>query len=828
MSNNQIKHTMKKFILALFNILFICLTLSSQNKQTITIKGVVTDSISKETIPYATIKLSGKNNPLAIEKAFATESNGKFSTAIDSVGEYILSVQYIGKSTVNIPLNIKDYSPVNLGNIYMKDDENTLAEVTVSAQKPLVTIDMDKIIYSIQDDPDSKTNNVFDMLRKVPMVTVDGQDKISLKGSTNFKIYLNGKPSNMITNNPKDVLKGMPANTVKDIQVITDPGAKYDAEGISGIINIITVQSTSMGGYTATLNGNTDTQGAFGGGIYLMMKYGKIGFTGNYNYYNHRSPRAGYSSSMETALLATRESGTSKSNGDGQYGSGELSYEIDSLNLVNFSFNRYAGKYKSYNDWTSSTFDSNNDYIAGFDRDSRNKSTYGGTDFNFDYQRTSRKIKDQLFTASYKLSINPSDSESKNEYLNVFNSPDAATNTQFTDADTKEHTFQADFTTPFRKIHTFEAGMKYIIRINKSNSGKNIFDGNQWNPEVNPMNDSFKHQNDIVAAYLGYSVRIKKWGFKTGLRYEYTDLKAKYELMSAANFNANYSNLVPSATISYQLTPTQNIRFGYNMRIYRPSIQQLNPYEDTSNPNSTNTGNPNLDAVKSHTINTNYGLFTQKFNTNINLSYSFEDNSIQRVTSVLPNGSRFTTYDNIGKTKRWELSTYANWSPNMKFNLYGNISATYIDLKEDKPNGLSNNGFCGYFFGGFRYTLPWELKVDSYMGAQTPFVELQSKGVWFYYYGFGISKSFLKDKLNISLRSSAPFNEDLKFKMKEDQRPSYYYQSEQIYKRRSFGISISYRFGELKSQIKKAMRGIKNDDSIGGNNNQMGGQGNMK
>lgn len=818
----------KQTLLALCIFLSMCFTLSSQNKQSIIIKGVVIDSIAKETIPYATIKIASKGDSLALIKALATESNGKFSTSVESIGEYILSVQYIGKSMVSIPLDIKNTNAIDLGMIYMKDDENTLSEVTVSAQKPLVTVDMDRIVYSIQDDPDSKTNNVFEMLRKVPMVTIDGQDQVSLKGSTNFKIYLNGKPSNMITNNPKDVLKGMPANTVKDIQVITDPGAKYDAEGVSGIINIITVQSTSIGGYTATLNGNADTKGVFGGGVYLMMKYGKIGFTGNYNYYNYRSPRAGYSSSMETPLQTIGENGTSKSNGDGQYGSGELSYEIDSLNLVNFSFNRYEGKYKSYNNWNSATIDYNNDYIAGFDRDSRNKSTYGGTDFNFDYQRTDRKVKDKLFTASYKLSINPNDSESTNEYFDVFNSNETATNTQFTDADTKEHTFQADFTTPFKKIHTFEAGVKYIIRINKSNSGKNIFDGSQWNPEINPMNDRFKHQNDIAAAYLGYSARVKKWGFKTGVRYEYTDLKAKYELMPSANFNANYSNLVPSATISYQLKPTQNIRFGYNMRIYRPSIRQLNPYEDTSNPNSTNTGNPNLDAVESHTINTNYGLFTQKFNANINLSYSFEDNSIQRVTSVLPNGSRFTTYDNIGKSKRWELSTYANWSPNMKFNIYGNISTTYVDMKEDKPDGLSNNGFYGYFFGGLRYILPWELKLDSYFGAQTPFVELQSKGFWFYYYGFGISKSFLKDKLNISLRSSVPFNDEMKFKIKEDQRPSYYYQSEQIYKRRSFGITISYRFGELKSQIKKAVRGIKNDDSIGGDNNQMGGQGGMK
>ena len=146
----------------------------------------------------------------------------------------------------------------------------------------------------MQDDPDSKSNSVLEMLRKVPLVTVDGEDNIKVNGSSSFKIHVNGKPNNMMSNNPKEVLKSMPANTIKYIEVITSPGAKYDAEGIGGILNIVTVGS-GFEGYTATFRGNANNNGV-GAGTYAMVKQGKLTVSANYNYNYNNSPRS-YSNS---------------------------------------------------------------------------------------------------------------------------------------------------------------------------------------------------------------------------------------------------------------------------------------------------------------------------------------------------------------------------------------------------------------------------------------------------------------------------------------------------------------------------------------------------
>lgn len=151
-------------------------------------------------------------------------------------------------------------------------------------------VEVDKLTYSLEDDPEAKTSNALEMFRKVPMVTVDGEDKIQLKGSSNYKIYMNGKPSNLLSgDNASDVLKSMPASSIKNIEVITDPGSKYDAEGVGGIINIITTKN-ALQGYTGTIRANASTLGSFGGGGYVSMKAGKFGITANYGYNYRNSP----------------------------------------------------------------------------------------------------------------------------------------------------------------------------------------------------------------------------------------------------------------------------------------------------------------------------------------------------------------------------------------------------------------------------------------------------------------------------------------------------------------------------------------------------------
>ena len=283
---------MKEKLFALFWVLFFALPLYAQADKTgsYSIKGQVLDSLSNESVPYATLRIALAKTPDKPVKLLACDVDGKFQAPLSSAGKYIISMQSIGKAPAEKTFTISDKQRnLDLGKLYMQEDNQRLGEVTVTAQKPLVKAEIDKLTYSLEDDPEAQTNNTLEMLRKVPMVTVDGDDQIQLKGSTNFKIYMNGKPSNLLSNNPAEVLKSMPANSVKNIEVITDPGAKYDAEGIGGIINIITTKN-ALQGYTGTVRVNGSSLGRVGGGGYISLKAGKFGLTANYNYNYNREP----------------------------------------------------------------------------------------------------------------------------------------------------------------------------------------------------------------------------------------------------------------------------------------------------------------------------------------------------------------------------------------------------------------------------------------------------------------------------------------------------------------------------------------------------------
>ena len=385
-----------------------------------------------------------------------------------------------------------------------------LQGVEVVKQKALVKSDIDKITYNIEDDPDSKSNSTLDMLRKVPMVTVDGEDNIQVNGSSSFKVYVNSKPNQMMSNNPKEVLKSMPASSIKRIEVITNPGPKYDAEGVGGILNIIT-HGKNIEGYTATFRANVHNQG-LGAGAYTTVKSGKLTMSANVNYNYNDRPR-GYSGStrktvgnISNSSSDIESSSWSDSHGNSKYGSLEASYEIDTLRLLTASFDLYGGG--SNGEGESSllaTSPLTGNHLYSYNTFQRSKSSYAYIDGGIDYQRTF-SVEDRLFTLSYKISAEPDDNDSYVDYADLQAADGWETflqrmKNQHNDGshNTMEHTFQVDYTTPFAKYHNIEMGLKYILRNNTSEDDRyesDVFD--------HDYSSHYKHRNDIMAAYLGY------------------------------------------------------------------------------------------------------------------------------------------------------------------------------------------------------------------------------------------------------------------------------------------------------------------------------------
>lgn len=775
------------------------------------IKGQVVDSLTNETVPYATLSIAVSSTPHKAEKLLACDIDGKFETVLKTPGTYIITMQSIGKATTKTQFTLTEAKKkMDLGKLYMTEDTKRLGEITVTAQKPLVKVEVDKITYNLDEDPEAVTSTTLDMLRKVPMVTVDGDDKIQLKGSGNFKIYMNGKPSNLISNNPGDVLKSMPANSVKNIEVITEPGAKYDAEGVGGIINIIT--KSALQGYTGTVRASGSSTGTIGGGAYVTAKIGKLGITGNYNYHYRNSPYNDYNSYRENfnsnEMKYLTQDGKSKNKGPGQYGYLELSYEIDTLNLLSLSANRFAGRSRSLSETNELMRNANEDPVYQFTRNSNARYTYGGNEVNLDFQH-STSLKDELLTISYKFNDSPNGSSNNTEIDGILNYNDRLERTN-NDASTSEHTGQVDYTRPLSKTQSIEVGAKYILRQSDSETDRFIND-----LPVTDINADFNHTQHIYSGYGGYNLKFKKVAFKAGLRAEGTSLKVKGD----NEFSADYFDLVPSATLSYQVNMSQNIRLGYNMRIQRPGIWYLNPYVNTTDPLNISYGNTELDAEKSHNISFNYSMFTQKLNVNASVNYSFVNNGIEQYTFIAPDkpGVTQTTYDNIGKNRNIGLYLYGSWNPVSVFRVYLNGGMDYRDMKSE--NWGNNSGFNYQAFAGIQYTMPKDFRINLNGGYYAPRIQLQGESSAFYYTGITLNKDFLKKKLTVSLSCQDPLWKTKEMKS-TTQDANFYRQNINRMTGRSFYVNVSWRFGDLKSAIKKVKRGISNDDMKSGGSGQ--------
>lgn len=497
---------------------------SDQTAKRFVVKGVVADATTKEGEQYATMKITSQADSTSTAALAVSEADGTFCMTLKKAGSYRLYVNAMGKQSIVRNFVVSDSKPVAaLDTLYIKEASHVLGAVEIVAQKPLVKADIDKITYDIEEDPDSKTNNILEMLRKVPMVTVDGDGNIKVNGSSGFKVYVNGRPNSMMSNNPKEVLKSMPASSIKKVEVITNPGPKYDAEGVGGILNIVTV-GKGIEGYTVTTNGgvsNADVDA----GMYATVKQGKLTVSGtySYNYYDGRNSHGDYSS-LFTGDPATPSASNryatsdSRSYNHSHSGNFEASYDVDTLRLVTASFGIWTNRSHSHSlarrnatsPLSGATLYSYSDGGRGV---SDNTYLYG----NVDYQRLFKR-KGRMLTFSYKISGGTNGGDNYSSY-DVAEATDEwlpfvkRLSDEHTESNGRsmEHTLQVDYTTPIGKVHNVEVGAKYILRDNRSDDDRyvrtNGTDGEYAFDER--YSSHYRHENDILAAYLGY-------GLKTG------------------------------------------------------------------------------------------------------------------------------------------------------------------------------------------------------------------------------------------------------------------------------------------------------------------------
>lgn len=804
-------------------LVFVASSLFGQTKVSkYVVTGSVVDSITQKAIGYATIAI--RDDSSQIVNAAAADASGKFSSKIAKPGKYKVEVSFMGYGSKSVDVNLKDNEKVDIGKVLLTEGL-VVDAVNVVVQKQLITASPDKIAYNLEADPEAATSTTFEILRKVPMISIDGEENVKLNGESNYKVLVNGKTSSMMSKNFKDVIKSMPANSIKNIEVITNPPTKYDAEGIGGIINIIT-NKRSVSGYNGNLNMGATNMGSVNGSGYVAAQLGKFSISASM--YGGRFINKGMTSESETENFTSQESHYSLMEGSSgkstnKFGniSLEASYEIDSLNLITLSGWGYLGRYGSLSTSNTRYWNTDMGLTREFDNITDLNDGGGSGSGSINYQKSFKKP-DQTLTFSYNLDANPRMTEYTSKINGILNY-DSYEQYSHNSASGMEHTAQVDYYDPVNEKHQYEAGLKYILRKNVSNTDVQDIDpvtgeGVENNTKINDLD----YNQHIGSLYGGYVFKHKKFTAKAGMRGELTiNTGVSKSIKGDQKFSSDpLFNVVPYVNLSYMLNKGQNVVLSYTQRIQRPGIWHLNPYVNDMDPMNISTGNPDLKSVVSNSVSANYRKSAQSWNLFLNATANFSNKSIEQITRINEDGVKFTTYDNIGINNNYRLNMSFSYRLGIKLNVYANGGVSYIDIKS-KENNLANSGFSyqGSIGGGVKLWKESTLNVGG--GAYSSSVNLQGSGSTYFYHSIGLSQKFFKQTFTVSVYANNPFK---RYMSSTSTRSDEYFNSVYSYRyeMRQFSLNLGYRFGKMNAQVKKTRRSINNDDKLAGGSSSGG------
>lgn len=792
------------------------------------VTGIVYDTDNDEPLVSASARIYLTADSAKTAKTFVTDANGRFDRKLDHEGEYAITFSYVGLRDKTVNFSVSRLTPtINLDTIPMNSSVE-LAEVTVTAQKPLISANGEKMTYSIEDDPQSRASTVLEMLRKVPLVAVDGQDNISVNGQSSFKILINGKENPMMSKNASQILKSMPATSIKKIEVITEPGAKYDAEGVGGILNIITTDGKSIDGYLATITAKGSNQNA-GGSIYARSKIKNVTASVSYDYSNtFNDQKSDFSIIRSVGLSPTSPlilmDATQKSTNDWNNGTFDLSWEPDTLNLFNISASLMKLTGDNSVDMLQSMVNSDLTPMWSYHQFNDGDWSWGSVSAQASYQHTFRKPGHTLVASYlYTHGISKSNSLHHNYDAVDYMMPLPAYQRIVSDNPTNEHTLQIDYTNPINGHHTIETGAKAIFRRDSSKS--NNLEGETAGDLASTSHVDMRQHQDVTAVYASYSGTYGKWLAKAGVRYEHTRMGIDMLSGQYPGYTSSFDDIVPNAAVGYTFSPANTLRLSYQMRISRPNVSQLNPFKDESNPLEISMGNPDLQSEKNHSLTLTYSNFLNPVGINISSGYTFTDNAINQY-SYNEGTTFYNTYANIGHQQSVFINTYLNFNifKKLTWSIYG--SATYRHI-EAPSQGLRHAGWEGMFNVNLNYTMPWDIRASINGGGGVMGVGLQSSATsMFHYYMLSLTKGFLADKrLEVSLQA-ANFFAPMKMNIHSwtaDSRTDLHLKARNMV----VGVNISYRLGSLSTDVKKVVKEIVNDDrqgsSRGGSSTNIGG-----
>jgi outer membrane receptor protein involved in Fe transport len=802
---------MKKLLLSVLFPAILVILPGLAFAQTITkLSGTVSDS--SKSLAFVTVRIFKNNNTKPLQTTLSKE-NGHFEFDKLDTGNYVLTFTHTGFNEKRIPVSIAEGAgDMQIDPVQLSKSNRTLKEVVVTATRPMVEQSDDKIVLNVEDDPANKTENAIDILRKTPFITVDGDDNIKVNGKSNFKVLLNGRETSMFARNIKEALRGFPGALISKIEVITTPSAKYDGEGIGGLINIITKKKVV--GYNGTISSFSRTSDKlYNWSVNGNAKIGKIGISAFMN--------AGFSDPVlqhnTSTTVPANQAIYSKRTLDGDqynsqnwsFGNAELSWEMDSLNTISLYTNIDSWSDKTVSDQTITTdFITDPSTVSHFSLHNKRKNP--GVNVGSDYIKHFKKNKEREFSLRFLGEFGKNDSRLSSTQDNpgtdryLINNSHAVNN---------QYTIQADNIIPVTKTGTLEGGMKAILRRASSNFQSLIRHDTTENYKTNFSNtDYFRYAQDVISFYSMYTLKRKKSSFRFGARVEYTNVQGDF-ISSKTEVKNDYFTLLPNIQFTNRVSKVTTLVFSYTKRLQRPYIWDLNPFVNNNDSLNTTTGNPDLGPQTMHALSAQLRYSNGNTFAGINIEGSYSGNKILQYAFFDPQtGITKTTSLNIGK--EYQSAVNLNFSTKFtpKWGFYVNGSLRYSKVTNNADATQSNSGFGGNFNISTNYKFTDKFSASSYFGVYQEPRSIQTTYPLYPWHNVAFNYKVFKDKLLISLRGVNYYEKNRSYKTTtKDQHFTNTNITTQI--RRGGVLVLTWNFGKLTENVSKK-KGVNNDDML--------------
>ncbi|MBD1432751.1 TonB-dependent receptor [Sphingobacterium sp. DN00404] len=810
----------------IFSIIFCPLFLFAQQGK---IEAIVIDEETNDPIIGASASLLQQSNQSYIQGA-QSDVQGKLVFSDVDFGTYTIRISYVGKENVLIEnVRVASPKPVQLAQVFMMDDGTLIEEVVVEGRVPEMRLGIDKKVFDVSQSLISVGGSASELLENVPTLDVDADGNVSLRGSSSVKILIDGRESAMAGSDINALLQSLPANSIDKVELITNPSAKYDAEGQSGIINIILKKNVRTG-----LNGSVTASGGsydnYNAGIDLNYRDRKFNFFGGYNYAHRNRPGDGFNDNTELIDGVIQENSartisTSKNNRKGKnhtfrfgtdwYAASKTTFSLGANVSVRDNDRRSDIDYRYFNvpDLGESAFRVSQQYEEDL-----------GVDITFDFKQELKREGEEI-TANITYGNDTEDGT--NDFYQTYANGRAPFERQNVTSEAgKNWNFQLDYVLPFAEDHKFEAGYRTIVRNSEDSQWSEVLDTltNQFMPDYSVSNN-FDLTNSVHALYANYQRKLtEKLGVQVGVRGEQTYLKSTYHNLDpdlpedrrTDDGRQNFFRLYPSAFLSYEVGNSgDKVQLSYTRRVQRPGGWQVNPFINVNDEINYRQGNPNLLPEDIHSFELSFAKFYDKWNFISSAYYRRSSDMMspflrdpEEIADIVGDRSNVTysRWENVSKQDAMglELISKVNflrwWDATANVNLFYDKTMPYAEFNTGDVENFSWNGNINT---NVKFTKSTTLQARGFYRAPRKWVQGRMKSMA----GLDVAvrQDVLAGKGSLMFNVRDVFN-TRRFRM-ENNLPTQFIQMENRWMRRMFSLSFTYRFGIQDLTKKREDRG---------------------